>query len=134
MEDSLGVLFSVLALAIAIGGIAQVIHLSEQDKIEKTNARALNELRDQCEYVCHAGPQTTLPVEVSLYPGIIIYAHDYRICMQTEEDMSCEPCPCEVESYSLNLSKTFLREKIGKHSYTCDFTRKKEGISFECQG
>lgn len=134
MEDALGVFFSVLAVSVALAGIAAVSHTAKQDEIEMTNMRALSELTDQCEYVCQAGEGTALPIEVTMHPGIVLYAHDNKICMRGEDDVSCEVCPCPVSPYTMNLSKSFLHDSVGRHTYTCDFTRQEEGIAFECQG
>jgi hypothetical protein len=134
MKDALGVLFSVIAITIIIGSIANISLIAKKKEIELTNIKALNEIKDQCNYICKSNIGTNLPLKVEMYPGIYMYSSDQKICIDNSKKINCELCDCSILDYSLNLSTSFLLDYMSKHDYTCNFIRTRGGISFDCQG
>jgi hypothetical protein len=134
MEETVWLYFSVIAIIFAFGIIAVLYSENKEDQKYQAFRSALDSLASQCDYVCGTGTGTNLPSEVSLPSGMLLYAHDKKICGTLEGENRCSMCSCQLMNYTLDLNTTFAREVLEIHKYQCFFRRTIDGEEMECQG
>ncbi len=134
MEEVVWVYFSIIAVLITFGVLFALFGESNDDIKFQNVLRSLNELKDQCDYVCSTSTGTKLPVNVVLPSGLVLYAKENRICGTFKDQNQCRVCNCNLRDYKLDLNTTFALRVFENHQYSCFFEKLKNGIAIECQG
>lgn len=140
MEEMVWIYVGVAATLIALGAIAGVVLLGNEQVKEQDIDNALNLLEKRSNFVCNAetgtlfSEEVTLGYGVYLYTGIVVDSNNGKICIDYENKTNCKKINCPIQNYDLNLNKEELKEIAYVHKYSCAIERIVGGIKIGCKG
>ena len=134
MENSIMVIFSVIAIFIAVGSIYGIIDRGKGLAHSQIISVALSDLELNCKYICQSNDQGKFNRDIELPSGIILYTKSQKICINNYGDIKCKLCGCPLTNYTLDLNSSFSKDAYDKHTFVCEFSEHKGVINLECQG
>jgi len=139
MEQAVWLAFGVIAIVIGFSVIAGLMNTNKDELKFNKFESGVEQLANQCDFVCDSPLETMLSAEVELPSGMRIYTHEDKICghlnisEEHEDDTKCEVCRCFVNG-TLDLQTDLARRSFEFHDYSCYFLRRENDIQMECQG
>jgi hypothetical protein len=141
MEQAVWLAFGVLSLIIGLSIIAQVLSSNRDETRYVGFKEAMEQLKQQCDFVCDGNMDTYLSTEVELSSGLRLYASDTRLCGHLnisddyDDETKCVLCKCPVTlKADFNLQTDLAKESFKTHQYSCYFLRKENEVQMECKG
>lgn len=134
MEQVVWVYFGILAILVGLGVTTKLVMMHQEELKIQHIEYALDRLQIQCDFVCNSPEETLQSIEAILPSGLFLYATEKKICSTYKDKVSCVPCQCTMNPYSLALNSSFAQKTFGLHAYSCSFLRMKNGTQMACQG
>ena len=133
MDEVVWIIIGVIGV-ILLFGIAAKLYMSSQGDDQRQSALvAIAALSDHCATMCGTPPDTYLPVTVRIPSGIVLTTQGNDICVRYADTLSCKPCRCALNPYTLDLNNSDARKLFVTHDYRCYFLRG-VNITVECKG
>lgn len=134
MEQTIWILFGILAVIVGFALIASVAnHFSESNGIDESLA-AVSRLQARCDFACRSPSGTRVSTDVSMPSGTVFFTDGEKICFSKGPARHCERCACALESYILELNSTLVKKTFAAHDYRCSFEKHDSVVVMDCQG
>jgi len=139
MEQAVWLYVGIISALIGLGFVMTIVTTGQETNKVQTIENTLRLVKQTCDYVCAAEPETMHSTQVQLVSGMLFYASGKAICADFKGEKNCKQCECEViarsgEQFSMDFSSEEAMQLFNIHSYTCYLERTNNGVAIECKG